>query len=333
MSTVGSLNSKRFMRTFDSYTKVDLPKLDLPKLDLSEVDSSTEGCVKSWIKDDILFIDGLLCKDWCDSVIKVTDPHYASIKDEYSELARDATRFLTLNSDLSSKLWTVIEPYFTEYIKDSVRPYDQTGKPVFTNRPNTPFGFGVKGVWSPLKINECFRFNKYVGSDSSVGFEPHRDSLYVEDYSKRSIYTILIYLNDLDDTGETVFLQPNLTGFNKNMKKSVYPTVPEEMADGYVITSSIKPKTGLIAIACHNRVHRGNSVKPGLTKYVVRSDIVFECVSRPENYSKDLWVDSELFSQAVGLYNDAKYYEMKGDVKKASECYEKGLAIRQNTYV
>lgn len=303
------INPKKFMRTFDKYVKTQIPLLE-----------KKNSCINVFENDDILFIDGLLTGEWCDDVISRTDPHYESISDEYPKKSRDVERFLAIDHGLAESLWVMIADNFMDFFKRAISPINAQ-----TNRPNIPFGFGVKGKWRPVRINECFRFNRYVGP--SIGFEPHRDSLYVESFNNRSIYTILIYLNDIqeDNHGETIFINSSIP------KKDQYITVQEEMNHQHEITSFIKPKKGLIAIMAHNRIHKANHVN--VKKYVIRSDIIFECYERPESYSPDLWRDSELFHNAVGFYNDAKRYEMAGDVKKASESYDKGLAIRQATYV
>ncbi len=311
------INQKKFMRTFDKYVKIDIPLPSITNIDLSVS-----------VIDDVLLIDGLLDRRWCQTVIDLTNESYSSLRDEYPESSRDSERFLTINTNLSKFLWENINEIFKNYFNDSSSPIQTK-----TNRPNIPYGFGVSGKWKPIRINECFRFNKYIGP--SVGFKPHRDSLYVESYDKRSIYTILIYLNDIDincNEGDfdanTVFLKPKLN--NNDYKLPL--TVNEELINGSTITSCIKPKAGSIAIMCHNRIHCGMPFKSGY-KYVIRSDIIFERYEHPEYYTPQLWRYNELFLKAVGLYNDAKAFEMCGDVISSTKFYEKGLAIRQSTYI
>lgn len=305
------IDPKKFMRTFDRYVKTSI---QIP----SDVDMKD---VKVFEIDDVLFFDGLLTSDWCKDVIARTDPLYESICNEYPKKSRDVQRFLSLDDGLAQYLWTAIRDKFAEFFKDAVLPIDS-----MTHRPSIPFGFGVRGKWEPYRINECFRFNRYTGP--SLGFEPHRDSLYVENYDNRSIYTILIYLNDVseNDGGDTVFIKSSAPNRDHII------TVQDEMLYDHQITSFIKPKTGLVAVMAHNRIHRADQLKNN-HKYVIRSDIIFRCYERPESYSSDLWTDSELFHRAVGLYNDAKKFEMAGDVEKASKAYDEGLAIRQSTYI
>lgn len=307
------IDRKKIMRTFDKYTKTNI-LLPIINPDIQ---------IKSWEEDDILFIDGLLSPEWCKLTIENSKNLYSSMKDEYPIDLRDSDRFLTINNELSSFLWENIKDPMTNYFKTSLSPLDNPN----TNRPNMPYGFGVLGDWIPCGVNECFRFIKYKAP--SVGFYPHRDTLYVENFRKRSIYTLLIYLNDLekDACGETIFIEPSI-----DTKHSTYDTVSEELKNGYNITSSIKPKTGLIAIMDHNRIHMGNKLNFG-EKYIIRSDIIFECIKRPDNYGPELWIDNPSFIESVGLHKDAKMYEMSGDTQKAARCYEKGLAIRQNTYI
>jgi hypothetical protein len=56
-----------------------------------------------------------------------------------------------------------------------------------------PYGFGAEGVWVPTSVNPCFRFCKY---EKGGHFQKHRDGGFVWNDEKRSIFTLLIYLND-----------------------------------------------------------------------------------------------------------------------------------------
>jgi hypothetical protein len=309
------LNRKKFMRTFDKYSKIDMVMPSFQESISISMPTADDIKIKTWIEDDVLFIDGLLDKKWCDYVINLTDKHYESISDEFPQTIRDSKRFLTLNHDLAKTLWNKISDHVKKYFDDAKSPLEQK-----TNRPNIPFGFGVKGKWKPERINECFRFIKY--DSPSKGFDPHKDSLYVEGFNKRSIYTMLIYLNDVEDSagGKTSFID-----FIEEKNVSSDTTIR-------TVTSSIRPRSGLIAIMCHNREHLGDPLISG-KKYIIRSDIIFNCYERPDNYDENLWTNDDVFIKCVGLYSDAKRYEMNGDVVKASKCYEEGLAIRQSTYI
>lgn len=305
------MNRYQHMRTFDKYDTIDIT--DLLCASVSNISSK--------IEDDILIIANVLDTNTCSSIIDRTDEMYKHMNNEYDLSQRDSLRFLSINKKFGEYIWQIIEDDFTKYYKNANDPTYANN----TYRPDRPFGFGVKGVWNPLCINECFRFNKYVSP--STGFTYHRDACYVEDYNTRSIYTMLIYLNDCDNEGCTRFVEPIRLDKRKSGE-----TVSEELQFGFRETSKIFPRAGTVVIFDHNRIHCGDKLTQG-NKYVIRSDIVFRRISLPDEYGPHLWQTSEEFRNAVNFYQDAKRYEMNGLIKEASKLYEIGLSYRQTNYL
>ena len=69
-----------------------------------------------------------------------------------------------------------------------------------------PYGFGNEGIWSPDHVNPCIRFSEYSAGDH---FQMHRDGGFVIHDDLRSVYTLMIYLNDDFIDGETeIFENP-----------------------------------------------------------------------------------------------------------------------------
>jgi len=83
------------------------------------------------------------------------------------------------------------------------------------------------------------------------------------DYKQQSFLTLLIYLNEDYEGGETRFFPDKQ---HCRFLRDVENKVP---------TFIIKPKTGRALVNIHNVLHEGSSVTRG-TKYVVRTDILFE---------------------------------------------------------
>lgn len=109
-------------------------------------------------------------------------------------------------------------------------------------RPRIPehvFGRDVVG------LNELFRCYRYR---AGMHFAPHTDGAYERNESERSFYSFLIYLNDVEEGGETNFL--------------VEPEI------------SIEPRPGLGVIFQHPIPHEGAAVKAGV-KYVLRTDVMY----------------------------------------------------------
>jgi len=96
--------------------------------------------------------------------------------------------------------------------------------------------------WTPLRLNERFRFYKY---DRLQAFNWHRDLPYRPNPAEMSKLTFMVYLNDDFDGGFTEF-------------------------DDFIIW----PETGMAAIFNHKLRHAGTAVTRG-TKYVLRSDVIY----------------------------------------------------------
>lgn len=99
--------------------------------------------------------------------------------------------------------------------------------------------------WAASGINERLRFYRY---EPGQRFAFHQDGFYQRSDLERSFLTLLLYLNDDFDGGETVFREP------------------EEI---------FRPRCGSILIFPHERWHEGRPVERG-TKYVLRTDVLFK---------------------------------------------------------
>lgn len=91
-------------------------------------------------------------------------------------------------------------------------------------------------------LNERFRFYKYRKGQQ---FRAHRDGSFIRNIKEWSSYTLLIYLNEEMEGGETSF---------QNF--------------------SIQPKTGMAVLFKHEIRHGGGVIKAGV-KYVLRTDVMY----------------------------------------------------------
>lgn len=96
-------------------------------------------------------------------------------------------------------------------------------------------------IKNPVGINESFRFYKY---ERGQEFKKHKDCSFIRNKNERSSYSLLIYLNDDFEGGETVF--------NK---------------------ISLVPKIGTAVFFPHTLEHSSNKLLDGL-KYILRTDIM-----------------------------------------------------------
>ncbi len=74
-----------------------------------------------------------------------------------------------------------------------------------------PFLHVSKGMLlTCLSVVYCVRFCEYTAP--SVGFVPHRDASFIGGSEERSIFTIMLYLNDEFEDGTTNFLHSHTGG-------------------------------------------------------------------------------------------------------------------------
>ncbi|GAB1856236.1 2OG-Fe(II) oxygenase [Flavobacteriaceae bacterium MHTCC 0001] len=128
---------------------------------------------------------------------------------------RNNQRILFKDTVLADSVWTKIKPFVSETF----------------------------GVYRALGLNELFRIYKYTQGQR---FKMHRDGSYERNEKECSFFSLLIYLNEGYEGGETYF-EEGLT---------------------------IIPKVGDALIFHHPLRHEGKPLISG-TKYVLRTDIMY----------------------------------------------------------
>ncbi len=130
---------------------------------------------------------------------------------------RDNDRVVFDNPELANDLWS--------RIKDKV-PQEFNG-------------------WTACGLNERLRYYRYKDGQQ---FKPHIDGAFKRDENEVSMITLLIYLNEDFEGGETMFV---------------------------LEFESIKPKTGMVLLFEHKLLHSGRPVLSGV-KYVLRTDVMYK---------------------------------------------------------
>lgn len=135
---------------------------------------------------------------------------------------RDNYRVILDDKDLAEKLWSRIsELDIPDYLDD----HDV--------------------LWTPDGLNERFRFYRY---EYGQQFKRHADGSFKRSEDEISFVTVLLYLNDDFNGGETQFFYPH---------------------------DVVTPKEGMLYLFKHKQLHQGNPVTTG-RKYVLRTDIMYK---------------------------------------------------------
>jgi prolyl 4-hydroxylase len=129
---------------------------------------------------------------------------------------RDNDRHIFQSIDLASQLWGLVEEHV---------PSDVDG-------------------WKANGLNEQFRIYRYKNGQQ---FKVHPDGAFKRNENEHSKITVIIYLNEGFEGGETEFVMPH---------------------------EVIEPLAGTMLLFAHGQLHKGNPVPNG-TKYVLRTDVMY----------------------------------------------------------
>lgn len=128
---------------------------------------------------------------------------------------RNNSRITFIDHQLSERIWEKIQPFVVERFGNS----------------------------TAIGLNELFRFYKY---EPGQRFKRHIDGSYIRNEHEASYFTLMIYLNDDFEGGETTF-------------------------DSH----TIRPKKGQALVFEHGLRHAGEPLLSGI-KYVLRTDIMYK---------------------------------------------------------
>lgn len=129
---------------------------------------------------------------------------------------RDNDRHVWEARDLATQLWELIKPLVPSEVDN----------------------------WDAIGLNERFRLYRYKDGQQ---FKIHPDGSFKRNAHEHSKITVIIYLNDNFEQGETEFVMPH---------------------------EIVKPETGKLLLFAHGQLHKGNPVPTG-TKYVLRTDVMY----------------------------------------------------------
>ena len=202
-------------------------------------------------------------------------------------------------------LWTRLRRYFTEEtVDDPLSPgcivFDEARDPANYERD-------CQGTWHAAGFSPDALFARYLDGGH---FAPHVDGTSIVDFNQRTMYTILVYLNDCAHGGETRVLQGEQCA-----NLHVDPLTGKVTGNGLHVIYDMKPAKGAAIVFKYNALHEGASVAPGSEKYIFRGDILFE--RRPRVH------DAESDRAAFRCYQEARVKEATGDAMEAMRLFRR----------
>lgn len=291
-NNIETLDEKKFVKIFDDNTIFESTKSNINGTQLND--------------HTIWSIDNFLTANECDTIVNKAE------EESFSDIDyRNSQRLIFFDSN--NKLINLIES----------RLDDNILKTINNNNHYNPCGFKSSCVeWAHNNgaINPCIRINKYV---DSKGFPFHRDSPFVSSLIVKSNYTLIIYLNDNYDNGETIFRVPD------NKYEHIGYTIQEELniIGNRYKEHVIKPKKGMAIIFDQSIIHMGNSIQN--TKYVLRSDLISKGNFMDFYQVSDMEKKLEVLTKK--LFRQAQLYELNNiNPELCNELYERCISLRQS---
>lgn len=235
------------------------------------------NCIKDKVspsRKDFSFgfaLENFFSEKECEHYIKETEKiGYKSMEKEYPKEYRNCERICLLSSELSSLIWERLKMFLNEKDVKDKKPMD----------------FYSEGIWKPKEVNPCLKFSKYYQGQK---FKPHVDGLWSPNENEVTIHTILIYLNDNFEGGNTNFIKAPKT---KDVLLSFLD--PKQK---YEVYDTFKPKKGSALIFSGDLLHEGEVITNGV-KYLIRTELIFEKAS----ITKDIKEFDEKFIKMEEFY-------------------------------
>lgn len=200
--------------------------------------------------NDIMVIDGLLDDNFIDTIHSAFNKHDNSFNAGIDGYKNDEYVMSNRKSLYSTKLSKKLFERIYEYI-----PILQVAKEPITD-------WNKDDVYRCIGINPLFRYIDYCKNGKLI---PHYDYSFI-DGNDKSLYSIVIYLDDSGD-GETAFmLDADKNNWNKDLA--------DKGDFNYDIYLKVSPKRGRIIVFPHHLLHCG--LESNNKKTILRSDLMFK---------------------------------------------------------
>jgi hypothetical protein len=185
-----------------------------------------------WLDPAIATIVDLLSPEECDAHVRFSESFgYADapVTTAYGPVVakdvRNNDRAMLDDPERAAVLWQQVRPFVPERADNS---------------------------WIAVGLNERLRFYRYGAGQR---FDWHYDGYFERESGERSFFTLMVYLNDDFDSGDTLF------SWNSGELRPS-PTL------------SVKPRKGMGLLFRHAILHKGDTVLRG-RKYVLRTDVMY----------------------------------------------------------
>lgn len=251
---------------------------------------------------DGVVVDGLLSADECVRLIGAAeasngfsfwDPDVTAVK----RSVRNADTLEFEDAALIDALYRRLLPHLTPVV-------------TFSADDEERFEPDLEGEWVASSLNPHLLLNRYAPGGH---FAPHADGSTIVDYNERSLYTVLIYLNDCAAGGATQLLSSEA---GETCCEDAYGA---RIARAQAVVHAVRPKPGRALMYYHQVLHAGETVGKGCHKYCLRTDVMYRRVPPRGTAPHDV--------QAFELVLQARAAEARGAPMEALPLYRRAAKL------
>ena len=228
--------------------------LDLQSLPCIEGAPPLEGCV----------LDYALTAEECDRLVAAAessdgfafwDPSSDVTSRKRNSSVRNADTLEFEDDAFCAALWERLAPHVPNHMHFTPDDDDERYEP------------DLDGEWAATGLNPHLLINRYA---SGGHFAPHADGSTMVNFNQRSLYTVLLYLNDCPEGGATQLLS------SAGGETSQVDEHGARVAKPEAVVHAVRPDVGRALMYYHQVLHAGETVGRGCRKYCLRTDVMYE---------------------------------------------------------
>lgn len=194
-----------------------------------------------------VLLRNLMSREECRDVVEQAE-RFGLRNCGYNPRIRITDRVSIMGEDLAAVLFERLRPY----VSDVEITRCGTNKMPLGIRDDAKVGW-----WTPVGLNPCFRVCRY---EPGGFFLPHHDGGFEYDADNISLKTVMVYLNDDFEGGQTNFYSQSQRHYSDpDSSKVIYELCPE---------------VGSCVLFNHWLVHDGGELHSGV-KYILRSELMY----------------------------------------------------------
>ena len=206
--------------------------------------------------------------------------------------------------EVAAALWARLQPFATPLVH--LTPEDAAAD------DGAACERGLDGTWRACGVNPVLLFSRYGPGGH---FSPHTDGNTVLDLNRRSLASVILYLNDCGEGGETALFAPPADAPAKARRLFRRDDAQRLRWPPGWVADAASARMGTALMFAQHVAHEGAPVGPGCEKLIIRTDIMYE--RHPP------LCDDEAGRDAYRLWQEAGAAEAAGDAAGAVALYRR----------